>query len=186
MNERVITYIKNNNIPEFCKCVNADNVNTPLYSGYTVLHYACMDLRLKMIEKCIELGANVNARTDNGTTILYFVIASSTRLFYYEKLNLVKTLLRAGSIPDGACLRNCLANDRGSEQIKLLIDYGARLEPRENGACDWIISIRDQGRRKCLLFMGLRRFRSVLRNQDMNVLRMVAKQIWAWRMVEEN
>ncbi|XP_051511216.1 NF-kappa-B inhibitor alpha-like [Myxocyprinus asiaticus] len=66
-------------------------LNFPNYSGYTCLHIAAIQNYLSMVEKLVELGADINAKEQcSGRTSLHLAVD-------LQNLNLVHTLIALGA-----------------------------------------------------------------------------------------
>ncbi|KAH0372123.1 purine and uridine phosphorylase, partial [Aureobasidium melanogenum] len=76
--------------------------------GCNTLHYAALYESESVVQKCLDLGVDVHARDDYGTTALHFAA-------WKGYLKIVKALLRAGADPedpdmDGTTPLACLAH----------------------------------------------------------------------------
>lgn len=117
-------------------CENYFPVNTLTMDG-TLLMYAAEYSNAKMIACLIELGADVNQLTDMGTALYWAVVERE-----YDN---AECLLKAGADPnlnyqekdgedDGDCCHPLCeaAKSSRTDFIKLLINYGADVEPTLN------------------------------------------------------
>jgi ankyrin repeat protein len=83
------------NLQQLRATLTLNNVNdVDRESGCTVLHHAACDGYVDCVKLCIEMGANVNARSLNGSTPLH--IAS----FGSGNVNVVRVLLETGAMVD--------------------------------------------------------------------------------------
>lgn len=110
-----------------------DNIQGPLYKGWTDLHYACHLSLPECVSILIKEGADINALTEAGSTPL--ILACHT---ISQSLDCLKLLLQAGAninVPNhagwhplhAAC--NC---DRFIEGVKLIIEAGADINVKNS------------------------------------------------------
>jgi hypothetical protein len=164
--------------------LTAGNVNNVRDSdGWTALHYAAQYGHIDCVNYAIEIGANVNTRNAYGYTPLH--IAS-----LHENANVVRVLLDTGAIVD--VTNNfgrtplCYAIDNKHVDIaRLLIDRGANfIVPIVS---DWVttfVESRSNCRCASIVVIGIHKYRctTLTGNNDINVLRLIAKHIWSTRM----
>lgn len=79
--------------------------------------------KLKVVKQLLDAGANVNARTPWGHTALV------TAIYRTKSVRLCGLLLDAGANTDGS-LQAALYTDVNYNLLRLLLQHGARLEPR--------------------------------------------------------
>ncbi|KAK8243431.1 hypothetical protein HDK90DRAFT_409640 [Phyllosticta capitalensis] len=97
-------------------------VDCPAINGYTPLHHAVLHDKMKATKLLISHGANVNARTAAGVTVLHFAAENSLGLFKY--------LLEAGAEPnaithDGNLPLHIAASLGKSRIVSLLLESGS-------------------------------------------------------------
>jgi hypothetical protein len=173
--------------------LTADNVNDVSRDGWTALHWACYYGQLDCIKYCIEMGANVDARTVYGSTSLH--IASSD-----GSVNVATVLLDAGAMVDarnnfGSTPLYCDLQSLFPNHVavaQLLVDRGAKvsnviLDKFVQAIPDWItafIESRSNCRIVAIAIIGIHKYHrtTVTCNNDINVLRLIAKHIWSMRM----
>jgi hypothetical protein len=171
--------------------LTVENVNGERYGGgQTALQLAVRHGHEECAKFCIEMGANVNARTNGGWTPLHF--ASCQR-----HANLVCVLLDAGAVVDvttsaGFTPLYCATRFKRVNVMQLLVDRGAKasnvkLDEDVPSIPDWVttfIQSRSNCRYAAITIIGIHRYRrtTVTGNNDINVLRLIAKHIWSTRM----
>jgi ankyrin repeat protein len=180
----------NGSIQQLRRVLTVDNVDDVNGVGRTALHYSSHKGSLECIKYCIKMGVNVNARDFSAWTPLHF--ASS-----YGYTDIVHVLLDASAIIVDAKTntgKTPLYNTikRKHVRAKLLIDRGAKvanvqLDKTVPTIPDWvnaIIASRSKCRSVAALIIGIHKYRhtKVTGNNDMNVLKMIAKLIWSSRM----
>jgi ankyrin repeat protein len=112
-----------------CLLQHGADINTADSEGSTLLHSACnsYDDQVDMVTKLLELGANANARKNNGDTPLYCVAFSS-------QVNIATLLLERGGADVDA-----VSNSRGNTprlrshdppMLALLLERGANVNAR--------------------------------------------------------
>ncbi|KAJ6229598.1 ankyrin repeat [Anaeramoeba flamelloides] len=86
---------------------------------------------MKSEEMCnylIEKGANVNARTNSGFTILHYALGGKS------KISVVRNLLEHGANPNGetntkqSCLQFAIQNNCPMISMKLVVEYGGEIK----------------------------------------------------------
>ncbi|MGF9915024.1 stalk domain-containing protein [Paenibacillus ehimensis] len=84
------------------------------------------------VSKLLLQGANPNARTHTGKTLL------ETAVIFYKDVDIVKLLLEAGgdpnqtsSFPNGGSLLHTAASGTTPELVKLLLEYGAKKDIKD-------------------------------------------------------
>jgi ankyrin repeat protein len=185
------TAVKEGDLQQLRVALTVDNVNDVDDRGKTVLHWAAAAYeRFDCVKHCIEMGANVNARTLTGHTPLHFAS-------FYSVMEGVRILLDVGAIVDTT------TNDGYTplyyairyEYVgftKLVLDRGAKvsnvtLDNFVPAIPDWIttfIESRSNCRIASITIIGIHKYRrtNVTGNNDINVLRLVSKHIWSTRM----
>jgi ankyrin repeat protein len=170
--------------------LTVNNVNDVDGFGWTALHCAATYKHVDCVKYCIEMGANVNARTIDGWTPLQ--CASSDGC-----INVVRVLLDAGAIIDAADNDGLTPlyetiRDKHPDVAQLLIDRGAKvsnvkLDAYVRAIPDWVttfIESRSNCRNVCIIIIGIHKYRrtTMTGNNDINVLRLVSKHIWSTRI----
>lgn len=168
---------------------DAEDINKVYAYGMFPIHHVVQSKSPECLRVCIELGADVNARSLQGDTPLHF--ASS-----HGFLEGTRMLLEAGARESArsGTLKHYATNgttpleealERSYFDIaRVLVDYGAS---RENGWAFMTCWRRRTVREMCLMVLSIRNFRpgtlsgAFLSLQDKNVLRIVAKQMWSMR-----
>jgi ankyrin repeat protein len=171
--------------------LTADNVNDAGDDGYTALHWAARNMHDKCVKYCIEMGANVNARTNSGNTPLHHAS-------WQGQVDIVRVLLDAGAFVDVTDVKDqrtplyFVIRDNHVEAAQLLIDRGGRvsnvrLDKYLPSIPDWVTTF-IESRSKCrcasITIIGIHRYHRTIMtgNNDINVLRLIAKHIWSARM----
>jgi ankyrin repeat protein len=165
--------------------LNVHNVND-VDRGWTALHLATRNGSVGCVNYCLEMGANANAGNDSGYTPLYF--ASS-----WGHLNVVHVLLDAGAIVDttskiGRTPLYSAIRNKHVDVARVLLDRGAKVSNITLGAIpDWVTKfVESRSNCRCAAFaiIGIHKYHrtSVTGNNDINVLRLIAKHIWSMRM----
>jgi hypothetical protein len=170
--------------------LTASNVNDIDGGGWTAFHWAAYDGSVDCLNYCIEMSANVSARTDEGWTPLHFAS-------WNGHVNVVRVLLDAGVLVDvtddygWTPLYHALKYER-VDVAQLLIDRGAKVSnvilDRDVPAIpDWVtafVESRSNCRCAAIIIIGIHKYRrtTVTGNNDINVLRLVSKHIWSTRM----
>lgn len=159
---------------------------------------ATMDLRYdtdEAFEYCVvELDADVNFQDANGRTPLHYVVANDRlMLFLLEHGANPNVVDKDGETPLSKALR---WSDMGAgikEHVLILIDYGAVGAPTDkwrngNGALEFdpndVIAHRTCVRSRTLFLLALGRVRNVpcCARQDINIYRLIGKQMWSTRL----
>jgi ankyrin repeat protein len=170
--------------------LTVDNVNDVDGAGYTALHYAVSNGNVDCVKYCIEMGANVNARTITGYVPL--LVAS-----WNWHVDVVCVLLDVGAIVDatdynGWTPLHRAINNKYVRVAQLLIDRGAKvsnvkLDEYVPAIPDWVttfVESRSNCRSVSIAIIGIHKYRrtNVTGNNDINVLRLISKHIWSTRM----
>lgn len=165
--------------------VTPENVNAHIDFGGSLLFTATKSGRRDVVEALLRLGANPNVSSGRPP------IEISPRL---PDTDITRLLLEAGADPNSnfyGTLSYPLAEAAfrvNNSQMKLLVDWGANIvDDLRRRPPEWVrtwVNNREACRTTALRIMALQRYRrpAVCSGQDMNVLRMVAKQIWSNRM----
>jgi hypothetical protein len=171
---------------------NINNVDAYGVSGgcWTVLHYAAENGSVDCVKFCIEMGANVNARTNGGWAPLHL---ASLR----GDVNVFGVLLDAGAMVDEADnfgqtpLHDAIQYERVNV-TQLLMDQGAKLsnvtlDEELPAIPDWVttfVESRSNCRTVSIAIIGMHKYRrtTVTGNNDVNMIRLIAKHIWSTRM----
>ena len=102
-------------------------------NGWQLIHFACKDANLKLVEGLVELGADVNAKTTGGTSCLDLAVMSN--LDGYK--DVIKYLLEKGVNPstDGNNWKalGYLAYHGELEMCLLFLSYGADITAKMRG-----------------------------------------------------
>jgi hypothetical protein len=110
--------------------LTADSVNDVNGFCWTALHLAARRGFCDCVKYCIEMGANVNARTNRGWTPLHSASIHGI-------VNVVRVLLDAGAIVDATDddgwtpLHNASSNGH-INVVRVLLDAGANVDARDN------------------------------------------------------
>jgi hypothetical protein len=171
------------------------NVNDVDANGLTALHYAAWYGHDDCVKFCIEMGANVNARVNvrnnDGWTPLHVASLKG-------RVNVVRMLLDAGALVDATNKHGVTPLDRAVRYecvnvMQLLVDRGAKVSNVKLAAVrvlaipDWVttfIESRSKCRYASITIIGIHKYHrtTVTGNNDINVLRLIAKHIWSTRM----
>jgi hypothetical protein len=162
------------------------------YFGNTALHDACTIGNVECVKYCLEMKANVNVRDSNGWTPLHLACGAAS------SVAVVILLLDAGALVDVAAADGCtplycaFCNKKNSHQIaRLLLDRGARIvsnvQLKLPAIPNWVnsfISLRARHRSAATTIIGIHKYRrtNVTGNNDINVLKLIGKHIWSFRM----
>jgi ankyrin repeat protein len=155
------------------------------------VNYAASHRHAECTKLCIEMCANVNARSCRGSTPLHF--ASS-----HGRGDVARMLLDAGAMVDATDneehtpLYLAIHNDNVN-MARLLIDGGGKVsnvilnQYDLQGIPDWaatFIASRTRCRDVAIVVIGIHKYHCTLVtvNNDINVLRLVSKYIWSTRM----
>lgn len=190
MKRVLIEAVYNRDYDSFAKLITPNDVHvkdTP--REWSLLHYAASISAPKFICKCLEMGADVNAINSSGQTPIMFV-GNTDSVTKHDVKESARLLLDAGALDikddDGTgAFDRCITHGI-TDPIWLLIDYG--FKPIRDISLWDSVSHRNRSRNIALLLMGLRKFyplQDVFSGQDVNVVRMIAKQIWSWRLTLE-
>jgi hypothetical protein len=174
--------------------LTVDNVNDVDEFDWTPLHYAAHSGNVDCVEYCIEMGAIVNTRAQEGWTPLHYAS------LYRWNVDVARVLLDAGAIIDASHATEdsidtplYWAIHKGHVALaKLLIDRGAKvsnvkLDEYLPAIPNWV-NIFIESRSNCqfvsIVIIGIHKYRltTVTGNNDINVLRLVSKHIWSTRM----
>jgi ankyrin repeat protein len=169
--------------------LTAHNVNDAGVWSYTALHKAASYEQVECVKVCIEMGANVNARNNGQQTPLHCAVRGGVEI--------ARMLLDAGAIVDAkdcsgytplysAILHNHI------DIARLLIDRGGEVSNVTlNGSLtaipDWVtnyVASRSNCRIVSIVIIGIHKYHrtNVTGNNDINVLKLIAKHIWSSRM----
>jgi hypothetical protein len=167
------------------------NVNDVSGGGWTALHWAAENGHEECVTYCLEMGANVNARTQYGITPLLYAS-------WKGHVNAVRVLLDAGALVDstdkyGYTPRYYAILYKYVDVSRYLIDRGAKVSNVKlndfflSAIPDWVttfIESRSNCRTVSITIIGIHKYRrtTVTCNNDINVLRLIAKHIWSSRM----
>jgi ankyrin repeat protein len=177
-------------LQELRVALTADNVNDTLGGGWTVLHWAARNGHDGCVKYCLEMGANVNARTNGG-------LPRYTLHFYTGGCAVVGVLLDAGAIVDatqntGRTPLHRAIDTKRVDVARRRIDRGAKvcnveLDEDVPSIPEWITTF-VESRSKCrcaaIAIIGIHKYHrtTVIGNNDINVLRLIAKHIRSTRM----
>jgi ankyrin repeat protein len=108
--------------------LTVDNVNNVHDSGWTALHYSTYRGTVECVKYCIEMGANVNARSDDRQTPLHL---ASFR--WGDHVNVVRVLLAAGAMVDatnndGDTPLHDVSSNGLVNVVRVLLDAGANVD----------------------------------------------------------
>jgi ankyrin repeat protein len=181
---------KTGDLQQLRVALTVNNVNDDDGYDLTALHYAADCGYVDCVKLCIEMGANVNARSNAGSTP--FHLAS-----YQGHANVVRVLLDTGAIIDAAdnegftALYDAISKNH-VDAARHLIDRGAKvsnvqLDEDIPAIPDWVtkfIESRAYCRCVAITIIGVHKYHrtSVTENSDINVLRLISKHIWSTRM----
>jgi hypothetical protein len=179
--------------------LTVDNVNDVDGDGWTALLYAAYGAAYgayshgDCVKHCIEMGANVNAHNANGYAPLHFAASIG-------QVDIARMLLDAGAMVDvtsgnGWTPLNRAIHYKHVDVALLLMDWGAKVSnvtlALENylpaATPNWFTNF-FESRSKCryvaIIMIGMRKYRrtTMTGNNDINVIRFVAKHIWSTRM----
>jgi ankyrin repeat protein len=168
---------------------NVDD-NSPTYDC-TALHYAASYEQVECVKVCMEMGANVNARTNGQQTPLHGV--ASMR----GNVEIARMLLDEGAIVDAknrygiTPLYSAIFNNH-MDVARSLIDRGGKVSNVKLNVFlpaipDWVtnyVASRSNCRIVSIVIIGIHKYRrtNLTGNNDINVLKLVAKHIWSSRM----
>jgi hypothetical protein len=161
------------------------------FGRYSALQYAATLGQVECVKVCIEMGANVNARSISESTPLHCV--ASVR----DCVEIARMLLDAGAIVDAKAsdgytsLYLAIFNSRIGV-ARLLIDRGGKvsnvvLDEDLPAIPDWVtncVASRSNCRIVAIVIIGIHKYHrtNVTGNNDVNVLKLVAKHVWSSRM----
>jgi ankyrin repeat protein len=154
--------------------------------GLLYSHYGHADC----VNYCIEMAADVNARSHSGYTPLHYASLNG-------HVNVVRVLLDAGAVVDtktndGRTPLYCAFHKKYVDVAQLLLDRGAKMSNVKldfdlSALPDWVTMF-IKSRSKCqfasIAIIGIHKYRrtTMTRNNDINVLRLISKHIWSTRM----
>jgi hypothetical protein len=168
--------------------LTVDNVNDVDDRDWTAIHCAAWYGHDDCVKCCIKMGANVNVRTNAGSTPLH--LAS-------DDFNVVRILLNAGARVDATdnYRRTPLYDAIRLKRVdvtRILIDRGAKvsnvkLDHWVPAIPDWVIAFiesRSNCRSAAIIMIGIHKYRRTILtgNNDVNVIRLISKHIWLTRM----
>jgi ankyrin repeat protein len=177
----------------YCVEMHAD-VNAHTFDGETSFHLVSLDGypgRLSIIRVLLDAGATVDTTNSVGSTPLHY----ASRKGYVD---VVCVLLDGGATVDATTnygetpLYNAIRDDHHRNTAKLLIDRGAnvsnvKLDEDVPTISDWI-TIFIASRSLCcdvaVVVIGIHKYHrtNVTANNNINVLKLIGKHIWATRM----
>jgi ankyrin repeat protein len=181
------------NLQQLRVALTVNNVNDVDHvSGWTALHFFvdASDGPVDCVKFCIEMGANVNARTNHGWTPLHFAS-------YQGHPDVIRVLLDAGAIVDatdniGCTPLFCAFRYKNGAAAQLLIDRVAKvsnvkLDDSVPTIPDWVnafMESRSNCRIAAIIIIGIHKYRrtAVTGNNDVNVIKLISKHIWSTRM----
>jgi ankyrin repeat protein len=168
---------------------NVDDVVLDGIGGWTALHYASCHARIECIKICLHLNANVNVRDLHGGTPLHYAS--------HNHVDVVLLLLDAGAMVDATdkddrTPLHCAIRYNSDDVAKLLLDRGAKVSnvkldffvPEIPSRIGLFVESRTNCRCATVIVIGVHKFRRtiVTGNNDINVLRLIGKHVWASRM----
>jgi ankyrin repeat protein len=141
---------KKGDLQQLRATLTVDNVND-VDEGLTALHSAADDGSVDCVKYCIELGANVNARTKYGYTPSYYASSNG-------HVSVVRELLDAGTLVDATGIVGwtplyCALRYERIDVARLLIDRGGKvsdvkLDEHVPAIPDWV-TVFVESRSKC-------------------------------------
>jgi ankyrin repeat protein len=170
--------------------LTTNNVNDVNSAGDTVLHNSASFGYLECVNFCLEMGANVNARSNFRSTPLHFASL-------YGNFDVVRILLDAGATIDvtdnhGWTPLYCAIRFNRVNVARLLIDRGGKISnealrkfvPTFPDWLDIFLKVRTNCRSAATIIVGIHKYRrtSITGNNDINVLRLIGKHVWSTRM----
>jgi ankyrin repeat protein len=168
--------------------IDASNVlNKSEFESY-VLHYVCFDRAIKCLDYVLSIGADVNCVDRQNDTALHYSA-------FNGQYKCTRMLLEAYANPNmyndkkESPLNGAIKDDRLGI-IKLLIDYGANMAdvekfPISPTTAKWIYGFtrsRLLCRSVCLVMIGVHKFGLASNVNGRDVLRLIGKHIWSYRM----
>jgi ankyrin repeat protein len=149
---------------------------------HTVLHYAARGGSVDCVNYCLEMGANVNACNNLGSTPLHLASLNGN-------VNVVRALLDAGANVDatgndGRTPLNCALRFKRVEVTRLLIDRGGNVS---KAIPDWVTTL-IESRSKCrfvsIAIIGIHKYHRTTMTgyNDINVIKLISKHIWSMRL----
>jgi ankyrin repeat protein len=182
---------ENGNLHVLRGLLTTNNVDDADGFGWTALSHAAGKGKMDCVRYCLEMGANVMARSANGWTPLH--VAS-----YFGSVDVVHVFLDAGATVDekdnaGFSPLCCAIQSSEYACAKLLIDRGTKMSSiKVNNSFlraipDWVtafVESRSNCRTAAIVMVGIHKYRrtTVSGNNDINVLRLIGKHIWSMRM----
>jgi hypothetical protein len=101
-------------------------------SGTTALEHAVKNANLEMVELLLSSGANVNAKNENGETVLMMLDDDATSDLVWDLINAGADVNLKDDSGNTALMQT--ASENNSEALKALLDAGAEVNARnENG-----------------------------------------------------
>lgn len=190
--ERVPYYIRCKKVHKVLALLHEGNVNSVIDdNGWTTLHHATDYCTQELVVKCLELGADIDKRTIRHHWTALLLLASSPYQSHDNTLDIMRILIEAGAdlwaygTESRIAIEYALLRE-DYVMAALLLDYGSPTTiSLSNKRFAAIIAQRDWARRVCLLMMSLFKTRSrasVFFGQDVNIVKMIGRQIWSHRI----
>lgn len=173
-----------------CSLATLETVHYKDDEQRTILHFAVQWNCLKLVRKCLEMKANVDAKDTKENTPLFYsphIISPIARLLLDAGANINFTNKYGWTLINNAVL--CI----NIPFAKMLIDYGALIHGKDVSDLivnkTWIVGFIEQRlecRRVAILMIGIQKYKlsNTTYKQDINVLRLVGKHVWSMRMDE--
>jgi hypothetical protein len=180
---------RSGNSQQLRELLTVNNVDNMCERGWTSLHWATYNGRIECTQVCLEMGANVNART----TDLDVKLESMMPLHFASSIGvveIVRALLDAGAevdakLRDGRTPLNFAIRFNHFDIARLLVDRGARVSNIKLDVSvipDWLanyVESRSRCRHIAIIIIG---HGKSLWAYDINVIRLIGKHIWSSRM----
>jgi len=192
--DQLCTCIERNDMHGFKQLFSTHNVNDTYGAGWTMLHHLMAEVthnKVECIRLLIQLGANVNVRTEEGNTPLHIAVYSVARRQSSDIAHIKVLLesradvnLKAQKKPvtplEALC---CVHKTPQTEVAWLLLEYGALLPSNAPNPIFKMHAARQKARRASLVFVGIRRFRisKVMNINGMDVAKLIGKFVWQQR-----
>lgn len=180
--------IRNGDVNELRNHITPQNVNDVIRDDKAILHMLCFNGALEAVKWCIlEMGADIN------------LCFKSTPLFeacLCVRVDVIRFLLDCGALTDktrNGYLSPLLMSiyNKNVDIVKILIDYGAKLPVRDYDDDPYLfdeiieyVKRRNFIRSYAIQMIGIQKFKlsTVTRLQDVNVLALIGKHVWSFRM----